>query len=193
MISNQSHPVLIFFSACFVNNIVFAQAIGLCAFFNVHGGFKASFLQGLAIMVINIAASIVFWMFNAYILAPYNIAYLDIVSFVLIIVLLVQAAGLFAEKFLPLYRFDLFFISANCIILASGLLNTGYGFNFVNSMAHSTGIAFGYVLAIILFSGLREKIEIAPVPEALKGYPVSFVLAGLMSMVFLGFRGLLGL
>ncbi|MBU0952511.1 MAG: electron transport complex subunit RsxA [Elusimicrobia bacterium] len=197
MINNTTNPVLIFLSAFVVNNIVLIRTIGLCSFFSMSNSLKSSLNAAVPIVCVNLAATILSWLFYNLALIPYKLEYLKLVSFVLIIVLLVQIQEFILKKVLANYFStagnSLSVITANCIILAVLLLNTEYKLDLVNSIIYSLGIAFGYVLAIILFAGMKERVGSAPIPKALKGYPIEFILAGLMSIAILGLRGLFGL
>jgi len=197
MINNSTSPLLIFVSACLVNNIILVRTIGLCSFFGASNNLKSSIKAGWSIIYVNLAATIISWLFYNEILVPYRLEYLKLVSFILIIAFLVQIHEFLLNKLLAKQASavgsNISLVSANCVILAVLLLNTDYGFGFLNSIVYSSGIAFGYVLAIILFAGMKERVKSAPVPKALKGYPIEFILAGLMSLAILGLRGLFGM
>ncbi len=197
LINNQMNPFLIFLSACLINNILLIKFIGLCSFFGLSTNVKNSIGMGLAVTFVTIMATIVSWFIYHFALVPLNLVYLRTATFILTIASLVQLEEMFIKKFLPpLYKamgIYLPLITTNCAILATTFLNIDYNLSLFNSIVNGLGIASGYTIAIILFANLREKISNAPVPKSLEGYPIAFFLASLMSLAFLGFKGLFGL
>jgi len=194
MVGNQMNPFLIFVSACLINNIVLIRFIGLCPFFGLSTSIKNSFGMSIAVAFVVTIASVVSWLVYNLALEPLNIEFLRTAAFILTIASLVE---MFMKKYMPpLYRsmgIYLPLITTNCAILATTFLNIDYKLSLGNSVVHGLGIAAGFMTAIILFASLRERLCAAPVPKALRGYPVSFFLASLMSLAFLGFKGLFGL
>ena len=153
--------------------------------------------MSLAVIFVTIMATVVSWIIFHLVLVPLNLVFLRTATFILTIATLVQIEEMFIKKYLPpLYKamgIYLPLITTNCAILAVAFLNIDYNLNLLNSIAHGFGVGVGYTLAIILFAGLRERLMTAPIPKALQGYPVAFFLASLMSLAFLGFKGLFGL
>lgn len=194
MIDNSMNPALIFLSASLINNIVLIRFLGLCSFLGISTNVKNSIGMSLAVIFVTTVASIVSWVVYHLILIPLNVEFLRTATFVLTIASLVQLEEMFIKKYLPaLYRamgIYLPLITTNCAILAATFLNIDYNLSLLNSIVHGLGIAVGYTIAIILFAGIRERLIIAPVPKSLEGYPVAFFLASLMSLAFLGFKGL---
>ncbi len=210
MITNDMGTMLILVSALLVNNIVLMRFLALCSFFGVSNEMETSIGMGLAVVFVMVIASVVSWFFYHAFLDPntvyasihlsfltWDLTFLRTASFIVVIASLVQLEEMFLKKYIPaLYRsmgIYLPLITTNCAILGVAFLNIDYNLNLLNTVIYSLGVGFGYVLAIVLFAGIRQRIERAPIPEAFKGYPVAFITASLMSLAFLGFKGLLGL
>lgn len=197
MINNGMTWYMIFLSAFLVNNIVLIRFLALCSFFGVSNKFDTSIGMSMAVTFVMMMASIVTWFAWHFILVPLHLEFLKIALFILVIASLVQLTELYLKKMVPsIYEAMGIFlplITTNCAILGVALLNIDYSLGFFNTVVYSFAVSLGYALAILLFAGLRERIDIAPIPPALKGSPILFVTAGLMSMVFLGFSHLFGL
>ena len=197
MINNSMNSTAIFISACLINNIILIKFIGLCSFFGLSTNLKNSLGMGIAVTFVTVIAVIVSWLIYHLMLVPLDLVFLRTGTFILTIATLVQLVEMFLKKYVPpLYRgmgIYLPLITTNCAILAVTFLNIDYELNLTKSIIHGIGIAAGYTLAIILFAGLRERILTAPIPRALQGYPIAFFLASLMSLAFLGFKGLFGI
>ena len=187
----------ILFSAIFINNIVLMKFLGLCSFFGVSNKIKSSIGMSFAVMFVMLMAGLITWPIYYFILKPLDLVFLRTIVFIFVISTLVQLVELFMKKKIPtLFKalgIYLPLITTNCAILACAFLNIDYEFNFVQMIFFTSGIALGYTLAILLFSSIRERLEIAPIPESLKGYGIVFITAGLMSLAFMGFSGLFGL
>lgn len=186
----------IFISAVFVNNIILMRFIGLCSFFGVSNKLSSALGMSVAVFFVMSLASVVSWFLYNLILAPLDLIYLKIIVFILVIASLVQFVELFLKKNIPsLFKalgIYLPLITTNCAILAVAFFITEYQFNLIQSIAFSSGTAIGYTIAIILFSSIREKLQISPLPNAIKGYGIVFITAALMSLSFMGFVGLFG-
>jgi len=197
MITNHLNIFLIFLSALLVNNILLIRFIGLCSFFGVSQRLKSSLGMGAAVTFVMVISSSVTWLIYHFLLIPFHLEYLRTVSFVLVIATLVQLAERFVRKYKPtLYQalgIYLPLITTNCAILAAAFLGIDYRLTFLQDLIYALGVSLGYLLAIVLFSSIRERIVFAPVPQAFKGVPIAFLTAGLMSLAFLGFKGLFGL
>ncbi|MFH2069498.1 MAG: RnfABCDGE type electron transport complex subunit A [Candidatus Omnitrophota bacterium] len=197
MVNNSMSSTSIFISACLINNIILIKFIGLCSFFGLSKNLKNSLGMSIAVTFVTVIAVIVSWVIYHLVLAPLDLIFLRTGTFILTIATLVQLVEMFLKKYVqPLYRgmgIYLPLITTNCAILAVTFLNIDYELNLSKSIIHGIGIASGFTLAIILFAGLRERIMTAPVPRALQGYPIAFFLASLMSLAFLGFKGLFGI
>jgi len=197
MVNNGMSSTSIFISACLINNIILIKFIGLCSFFGLSKNLKNSLGMGVAVTFVTVIAVIVSWLIYHLVLMPLDLVFLRTGTFILTIATLVQLVEMFLKKYVPpLYRgmgIYLPLITTNCAILAVTFLNIDYELNLSKSIVHGIGIAAGFTLAIILFAGLRERIVTAPIPRALQGYPIAFFLASLMSLAFLGFKGLFGI
>jgi electron transport complex protein RnfA len=197
MIENGMSPFLIFLSACLVNNILLIRFIALCSFFGLSTSLKDSIGMGIAVTFVAVMAAAVAYPVYYYLLIPLKLVVLRTMAFILTIATLVQLEEMFIKKYLPpLYRamgIYLPLITTNCAILAITFLIIDYQLNFFKSMVYAFGVSGGYCLAIILFATIRERILLAPVPKSLEGAPIAFFTASLMSLAFLGFKGLFGL
>lgn len=186
--------LLLAIGAIFVNNILLAQYLGNCPFCGVSKKLSTSIGMGLAVVFVATLASIFTWFVYYYILKPYNMEFIRTLAFILVIAALVQFVEIFLKKqskalfnalgiYLPL-------ITTNCAVMGITLLNIKHGFNFIEVVIFSSSSAAGFTLAIILFAGLRERLIISPVPKAMQGTAIALVTAGIMSMAFLGFAGM---
>jgi len=193
----MSHLVLIFIGALLVNNILLIRFIALCSFFGVSNSMSTSIGMGMAVMFVMVLASSASWLLWNFVLVPLHLEYLQISGFILTIAALTQFVELFLKKNSPtLYRamgIYLPLITTNCAILAVAFTNVINNFNFIEAIVYAIGVSGGYTLAIVMFAGIRERIAGAPVPKLLEGYPIAFITASLMSLAFLGFKGLFGL
>ncbi|MFY9214280.1 MAG: electron transport complex subunit RsxA [Tissierellaceae bacterium] len=181
-------------STVFVNNYVFARFLGICPFLGVSQKTETATGMGLAVtFVITMASAITYFVQHA-ILDPLGIGYLQTLTFILIIASLVQFIELFIKKASPaLYDamgVYLPLITTNCVVLAVTIINIQEKFTFVESIANGLGASLGFFLALLLLAGVREKLELANVPKALQGVPIALVAAGLMSIAFSGFSGI---
>lgn len=197
MIDNQMTWYMIVLSALLVNNIVLIRFLALCSFFGVSNRIEVSLSMGMAVTFVLALASAASWIIWYFLLVPLNIEYLRTASFILVIATLVQLVEMYIKKTAPaLYNalgIYLPLITTNCAVLGIAILIIDYRLGFLNSIIYSISVAGGYTLSIILFAGIRERIEMAPIPEALKGAPIIFITAGIMSLAFLGFAHLFGL
>lgn len=188
---------LIFLSAFLVNNIVLMRFLGLCPFFGVSRQMKTATSMGVSVIFVMTLATAITWFLYKYILVPLDLIYLRTVVFILVIASLVQFLELFFKKQLPaLYSalgIFLPLITTNCAILGVAFLNIDNNFNLISGIVFAISSGLGFLLAIALIGSIRERLENAPIPETLKGLPISFVIAALMGLAFLGFSGFLGL
>ena len=197
MIDNQMTWYMIVLSALLVNNIVLIRFLALCSFFGVSNRIEISLSMGMAVVFVMALASAASWIIWYFLLVPLNIEYLRTASFILVIATLVQLVEMYIKKTAPsLYNalgIYLPLITTNCAVLGIALLIIDYRLGFLNSIIYSISMAGGYTVSIILFAGIRERIEMAPIPDVLKGAPIIFITAGIMSLAFLGFAHLFGL
>lgn len=197
MITNDLNIFLIFLSAMVVNNIVLMRFLALCSFFGISNSMKASIGMGAAVTFVMAMSTTISWIVYYLILVPLNLPYLRTASFILTIATFVQLEEMFIRKVSPaLYRalgIYLPLIVVNCAVLGAAFLAIDYELGLIKSIVYALGVAAGYFLSIVLFAGIRERIEMAPVSRSFRGYPIAFVTASLMSLAFLGFKGLFGL
>ena len=188
---------LIFLSAFLVNNIILMRFLGLCPFFGVSRQMETAASMGISVIFVMTLATVITWVLYQYILMPLDLVYLRTVVFILVIASLVQFLELFFKKQLPaLYSalgIFLPLITTNCAILGVAFLNIDNNFNLISGIVFAISSGSGFLLAIVLIGSIRERLENAPIPESLKGLPISFVIAALMGLAFLGFAGFLGL
>lgn len=198
---------LIFLGALLVYNILLIRFIGLCPFFGVSSGLETSIGMGLAVIFVMTMASSICWIVWRFVLTPLGVGeFLYIVAFILVIASLVQFVEMFLKKISPaLYKalgIYLPLITTNCAVLAAATesvkpgflkLNIAYHFSFLEVIIYSIGVALGFTMVIILFAAIRERIDVAPVPRAFRGYPIAFLAAALMSLAFTGFANLFGI
>ena len=181
-------------SAILVNNFIFSQFLGICPFMGVSKSTDTAAGMGLAVTFVMGIASAVCWPINHYLLEPNELGYMDIVVYILVIASLVQFIEMFFEKSVPsLYSalgIYLPLITTNCAVLGVVLQNTQLNYGFVESVTYGVTGGLGFLLAIYLFSSIREKLEFAEYPKAFEGFPIALVAAGLMALCFAGFSGL---
>ena len=201
--------LIISVSAIFINNFVFARFLGICPYIGVSKQLDSAIGMGAAVTFVMTLASGVTWLINSFLLAPVasnvfyrvyalseppDLTYLKTISFILVIASLVQFVEMVIQKSSPaLYKslgIFLPLITTNCAILGVALLNIDENYRFIESIVHGIAAGIGFTIALILMAGIREKLEMAEVPESLKGIPIAFIMAGLMAIAFLGFSGL---
>jgi electron transport complex protein RnfA len=185
---------LILLSTILVNNFVLSKFLGLCPFMGVSRKLETALGMGLATTFVLTLASVCSYLLNHYLLIPYHLEYLRTISFIVVIACTVQFTELVVQKTSPiLYQvLGLFLplITTNCAVLGVALLNAQAQHDFMQSALYGFGAAVGFSLVLILFAGLRERIDVADVPKPFQGSAIALVTAGLMSMAFMGFAGL---
>lgn len=186
---------IIFFSAALINNYVLAQFLGMCPFLGVSKKLETAAGMGAAVTFVMTLASVITYLVYNFILLPLGIIYLHTVVFILVIASIVQFVELFIRKNSPpLYHalgVYLPLITTNCAVFGVTLINVQQEYNFFSATINSFGAGIGFLLAIILMAGIREKYENNPnVPDLFKGFPLTLFSAGFMSIAFLGFQGL---
>ena len=189
--------ILLVLAGIFVNNYVLSQFLGICPFLGVSKKLDTAAGMGMAVIFVMSLAAGVAWLVYAFILTPLHIEYLYNIAFILVIASLVQFVEMFLKKAAPaLYQalgVFLPLITTNCAVLGVAVLNMQKGYNFIESVLNALGGACGFALAIVLFAGIRERIADNDTPKAFDGYPMALITAGLMSIAFLGFSGLIKL
>jgi len=191
--------IAILVGTIFINNYVLSQMLGLCPFLGVSKKLDSAFGMGLAVIFVMTIASFFTFLLYRYILFPYDIIYLRTISFIIIIASLVQFVEMVIEKVSPaLYQtlgIFLPLITTNCAVLGVAVLNINSGFitsdfGLAKSVIQGFGAGAGFTLALLLMAGIRERLELADIPENLKGLPITFITAGLLALAFLGFAGM---
>lgn len=189
----------IFIATVLVNNFVLFRFLGLCPYIGVSKNTESAIGMGMAVIFVMTLTSIVTWFIYNYVLVPLHIEYLHIIAFILTIATLVQLVEMVIQKTAPvLYEtlgIYLPLITTNCAILGVAMLNKdmlfGQNLSFIKCIVQGFGAGVGFTLAMILMSGIRERLELADVPVSLKGVPIAFISASLLAMAFLGFSGML--
>lgn len=186
--------LVIIISAIFINNIVLARFLGICPFLGVSKSISTSVGMGGAVLFVMTIATIVTFLIHHFILVPFGIIYLQTVAYILVIAFLVQVVEIVLKKVSPdLYQalgVFLPLITTNCAILGVAILVIQQDYNLMEGVTFAIANAIGFTLAIVLFSSLREYIESADLPKAMKGVPAALIIAGILSMAFMGFSGL---
>ncbi|MGB0224369.1 MULTISPECIES: electron transport complex subunit RsxA [unclassified Marinobacterium] len=186
--------LLILISTVLVNNFVLVQFLGLCPFMGVSNKLETAMGMSLATTFVLTLSSVCSYLVYTYLLLPFDLIYLQTVSFILVIAVVVQFTEMVVHKTSPLlYKLLGIFlplITTNCAVLGVALLNIRKQNDFIESIGYGFGAAVGFSLALILFSALRERIAVAEVPVAFKGPAIGMITAGLMSLAFMGFAGL---
>jgi electron transport complex protein RnfA len=185
----------IFISAILVNNFVLYYFLGICPFLGVSKKLDSAFSMGLAVTFVMTITAVISWVINNLILIPFNLDYLQTVSFILVIASLVQLVEMFIRKISPpLYQalgIYLPLITTNCAIMGLALLAARKGYGFPETVIFGIGSGIGFTLAIILMAGIREDLDLADVPEPLKGAGIALIVYGIMALAFFGFSGMI--
>lgn len=184
----------IIIGAIFVNNVVLAQFLGICPFLGVSSKVETSMGMGAAVTFVMAIAAVVAWLIQAYVLVPLDIVYMQTIVFILVIAALVQMVEIILKKLSPaLYQalgIFLPLITTNCAVLGIAILLVQKEYNLGESVVFATATAIGFSLALVLFAGLRERLEMEDIPSAMKGMPIALLTAGILAMAFMGFSGL---
>ena len=186
--------ILIIVSAIIVNNVVLTQFLGICPFLGVSNKLSTAIGMSGAVVFVMTLATIVTFLVHHYILIPLQIAFLQTIAYILVIAALVQMVEIILKKISPsLYQalgIFLPLITTNCAVLGVALLVIQKNYNLMESVVYTIATALGFGLALIIFSGLREQIELNQVPKGMRGTPIALVTAGLLSLAFMGFTGI---
>lgn len=195
MDNNSFFAILI--GGLLVNNFVLSQFLGICPFLGVSKKLNGAVGMSLAVIFVMLMSTAATWPIYTYLLVPHELEYLQTIVFILIIAALVQLVEIALKRFLPpLYNslgIYLPLITTNCAVLGVTILNIDKGYDFGQSLVNALGAGLGFLLAMVMFAGVRERLESAEIPAGLKGLPITLVAASLVSMSFLGFQGLFGL
>lgn len=185
----------LFISAVVINNFVLTKFLGLCIFFGISKNLSASAGMGVAVTAVMTMSSILAWIVYNFILAPLGLTFLTTIVFVILTASFVQLLELIIKKEAPtlynMWGIYLLLIATNCIVLAVPLLNVENSYSLLKSIVFAIGSGLGFALAIVLMASLREKLAYADVPKPLEGIGIAFLLAGMLSLAFLGFSGMM--
>lgn len=186
--------IILIMSVILVNNFVLSKFLGICPFLGVSKKLSTALGMSGAVVFVMTVASAATWLIYEYLLVRFNMEYLKTIAFILVIASLVQFVETVLKKFVPpLYKalgIYLPLITTNCAVLGVALLNIDNSFGFVKAVAHGFAGGLSFTLALVLFAGVREKLEQNDIPESMKGLPISLVAAALVSVAFIGFSGL---
>jgi electron transport complex protein RnfA len=187
--------VVILMSAVLVNNYVLQRFLGICSFLGVSKKLDQATGMSLAVIFVMLLATAVTWPIQYYLLEPYGLGYMQTVLFILVIAALVQLVEIVIKKYIPALYFALGvylpLITTNCAVLAVAILNVDSRYDFLASMVNSLGSGLGYFLAMVLFSGVRARMEDGEAPAAFQGLPITLIAASIVSIAFFGFAGVI--
>ena len=187
--------LFILLSGVFVNNYVLQKFLGICPFLGVSKKFDQASGMGIAVTFVMLVATAVTWPIQYFVLGE-EYAYLQTIVFILVIAALVQFVEIILKKFIPALHQSLGvylpLITTNCAVLGVAINNITAGYNFIESMIASLGVGLGFLLAMVLFAGVRSRIENCPAPKAMQGLPITLVAASIVSLAFFGFSGVIG-
>ena len=190
--------IIILISTIFVNNVILAQFLGICPFLGTSKKTSTAVGMGAAVIFVLVLATLVTYLLNKYVLVVHGLQFLQTIAFILVIAALVQMVEIILKKISPsLYTalgVFLPLITTNCCVLGVSLKVVGEGFIYGNNVGeaviYAAGIAIGFAVALIIFSGIREHIDLMEAPEGTKGTPIALITAGILAMAFMGFGGL---
>ena len=189
--------VAIVIGAIFVNNVVLSQFLGICPFLGVSSKVETSLGMGMAVTFVMALSTVVTWALQTFVLAPFGIEYMQTIVFILVIAALVQMVEIVLKKVSPaLYQalgIFLPLITTNCAVLGVAIIAVQKDFDLLTGVVYSTATALGFALALVLFAGIRERLDMEDVPSALRGVPIALITAGLLAMAFMGFANVVPL
>ena len=185
--------ILILMGGVLINNYVLQQFLGICPFLGVSKKFNQASGMGIAVTFVMLCASAVTWPIYTYLLVPLKLQYLQTIVFILVIAALVQFVEIVLKRFIPSLHKSLGvylpLITTNCAVLGVTINNITAEYNFLESMVSSLGVGLGFLLAMVLFAGVRSRIENCPAPKCFKGIPITLIAASIVALAFYGFAG----
>ena len=185
---------VLFVTMALINNFILVKFLGLCPFFGISKNIGNALSMGIAVTFVMVIASAITWLVSNLVLIPHNIGYMNIVMYILVIAVMVQIVEMVIKRTnLTLYNalgIYLPLITTNCAVLGIALINELGGYSFFGSVIAALGGGIGFSLVLIVMSGIRERLEIADIPKPLKGLPIAFLVAVLLSLTFVGFGGI---
>ena len=183
--------------AIFVNNVVLSQFLGICPFLGVSSKVETSMGMGMAVTFVMALATLVTWCIQQYILVPFGIGYMQTITFILVIAALVQMVEIVLKKVSPaMYQalgIFLPLITTNCAVLGVAIITIQKNFDLLTGVIYAVAAALGFALALVLFAGIRERLEVEDTPEGMRGVPIALITAGLLAMAFMGFANVVPL
>ncbi len=183
--------------AIFVNNVVLSQFLGICPFLGVSSKVDTSLGMGMAVTFVMALSAVVTWSLQTFVLEPFGIEYMQTIVFILVIAALVQMVEIVLKKVSPsLYQalgIFLPLITTNCAVLGVAIIAVQKDFDLLTSVIYSVSIAIGFAIALVLFAGIRERLEVEDVPQGMRGVPIALITAGLLAMAFMGFANVVPL
>ncbi len=187
--------IVIIFGAIFINNFVLSRFLGLCPYFGVSKKVETSIGMGMAVTFVMTMASLVTWLLEWFVLVPNNLQYLRTIVFILVIAALVQFVEIVMRKVAPaLYEalgIFLPLITTNCAVLGVAILNIQIGYNLFEALVFAVAAAAGFTLALVILAGIRERLELAFISRHFRGVALSLIIAGILSIAFMGFQGMM--
>lgn len=190
----MSELMVVFLSMALINNFILVRYLGLCPFLGVSRELRSAASMGLAVTFVMLVASLATWVINNYVLIPFDIQYMYIIVFILVIASLVQVIELFIRKTnIGLYSaFGIYLplITTNCAVLGITIINMSEEYSFVGSLVAALGGGLGFTLVLAMMAGIREKLELADTPKAMKGAPIALITAMILGLAFFGFAGI---
>ncbi len=185
---------VIIISAIFVSNIVLTQFLGICPFLGVSTRISTSIGMGGAVLFVMTLATMTTWIFQYYVLEPFGLVFMQTIVFILVIAALVQMVEIILKKISPsLYQalgIFLPLITTNCAVLGVAILTVQKHFDLIQGVVFAMATAIGYTMALVIFAGIREHLEIIEVPKGMRGVPIALVTAGILALAFMGFTGM---
>lgn len=192
----SSSLIAILLAGLLTENMVLSKFLGICPFLGTSKKLNTAVSMSIAVIFVMVLATAVTWPVYSYILVPLGIEYLQTIAFILIIAAIVQFLEIVLKKYLkPIYNalgVYLPLITTNCAVLGITILNFTKGYNYIESLVNALAAGLGFMLALVIFAGVRSKLETADIPEGLKGLPATLIAASIVSLSFLGFAGIGG-
>ncbi len=192
----MTNLITILLAGIMTENMILSKFLGICPFLGVSKKLNTAMSMSIAVIFVMLLSTAVTWPIYALILVPAGLAYLQTIVFILIIAALVQLVEIVLKKFIPpLYKalgIYLPLITTNCAVLGITILNFTKGYNFVESIFNALGAGLGFMVAMVLFAGIRGKLETCNIPKSLQGLPITLIAASIVALSFLGFSGIVG-
>ncbi|MCM1291113.1 MAG: RnfABCDGE type electron transport complex subunit A [Prevotella sp.] len=186
--------ISIIITAIFINNIVFAQFLGICPFLGVSKKISSALGMGAAVTFVITLATVVGWLLQYFVLIPLGIEFLQTIVFILVIAFLVQMLEIIMKKITPALYSSLGvflpLITTNCAVLGVAILVIQKGFNLMESVTYGIATSIGFTLALWIFAGIREQLDLSTSPKGMRGIPLALICAGILAMAFMGFSGI---